>query len=292
MTTAFVLSGGGSLGAVQVGMARALFDRGVRPDFWVGTSVGALNAAFLAAREPVRASTDELERVWLSVRRGDVFPLRPLAGFFGFFGATDHLVPPGPLRRLLDATLSLERLEDAKQPVHVVATQLQNGRERLLSRGAAVDAVMASVSLPGVLPPVPWGDDLLMDGGVSNNTPISHAIELGATDVYVLPAGAGCARHHAPRGALGMLVHALNLMLMRHLLAEIERLRPRARLFVVPPPCPQSISPIDFDHAPLLIDEGERACRAHLDDVARGRQAAATLFGVSHAAPGQLSGER
>ena len=93
MAVAFVLSGGGSLGAIQVGMARALFDRGIRPDLWVGTSVGALNAAFLAARTPERRAVDELARLWRRVRRSEVLPLRPVAGFVGFFGGRDHLVP-------------------------------------------------------------------------------------------------------------------------------------------------------------------------------------------------------
>jgi NTE family protein len=292
MRTAFVLSGGGSLGAVQVGMVRALYERGIRPDFWVGTSVGALNAAYLAARPPAPSSAIELARLWRSVRRADVFPLRPLTGFFGFFGASNFLVPAGPLRRLLERHLHLDRLEHALADVHVVATDLHSGRELLLSRGPAVRAVMASVSLPGVLPPVPWEGRLLIDGGVSNNTPISHAVQLGADNIYVLPAGASGELQAPPTSALGMLLHALNLMLMRHLLAEIERLRPRARLFVVPPPCPQGVAPIDFDQSDLLVSEGWRAATSHLDEVAAGLAPPAPRFGITRAVSGQISGVR
>ncbi len=288
MAVAFVLSGGGSLGAIQVGMARALFDRGIRPDLWVGTSVGALNAAFLAARPPERRAVDELARLWRRVRRSEVLPLRPLAGFVGFFGGRDHLVPDGGLRRLLSRELHLARLEDARTPVHIVATALHSGRDVLLSRGPAVEAVMASLAVPGVLPPVRWGDALLMDGGVSNNAPISHAIKLGATDVYVLPAGAACESSATPTSAIGMVLHALTLMLMRHLLNEIESSRARVHLIVLPPPCPQKVQATDFRHAKELIDAGERAARLHLDALDAGLVDSAPLFGLHHPLAGEV----
>lgn len=280
MSTAFVLSGGGSLGAVQVGMVRALYERGITPDFWVGTSVGALNATFLAARPPAPSAVDELASLWRAVRRNDVFPLHPVTGFFGFFGARNYLIQAGPLRRLLERFLQIDQLEQARRPVHVVATELASGRDRLLSSGPAARAVLASVSLPGVLPPVPWENRLLIDGGVSNNTPISHAVHLGADEIYVLPAGASCRFQRPPSGALGMLLHALNLMLLRHLQAEIERLRLHARLVVVPPPCPQGVAPIDFDHAPLLIEEGYRSASIHMDEVRRGKRPPDEMFGL------------
>ena len=72
--TAFVLSGGASLGALQVGMLRALYERGVVPDLLVGTSAGALNAAFVASRPQSRASIDQLARIWRDLHREDVFP--------------------------------------------------------------------------------------------------------------------------------------------------------------------------------------------------------------------------
>ena len=270
MSVAFVLSGGGSLGAVQVGMVRALYARGIRPDLWVGASVGAINAVFLAARPPSLETVDDLAQVWRAVRRGDVFPLRPFAGFVGFFGMSDHLVPPGPVRSLLRGMLGLERLEEALVPVHVLATDAVNGHERLLSQGNALEAVVASISLPGILPPVPWGGGLLCDGGVTNNAPISHAIELGASQVYVLPTGGACSSAALTSSALGMVVHGLGLMLSRHLMTEVARLRGRARLVVIPPPCPQPVQPIDFSHAADLMVAGEQSAHRHLDAVANG----------------------
>ncbi|MFM2152852.1 MAG: hypothetical protein RL199_1287 [Pseudomonadota bacterium] len=270
MSVAFVLSGGGSLGAVQVGMVRALYTRGIRPDLWVGASVGSINATFLAARPATLETMDDLASVWLAVRRGDVFPLRAVTGFVGFFGMSDHLVPAGPVRSLLRSILGLERLEDSRVPVHVVATDAMSGRERLLSQGDAVQAVMASISLPGILPPVPWDGTLLCDGGVTNNAPISHAVELGASHVYVLPAAGVCGAAALPSSALGMVVHGLSLMLARHLMTEVARLRGHAHLVVLPPPCPQLVQPIDFSRAAELMAAGELSAHRHLDAVANG----------------------
>jgi NTE family protein len=79
MTTAFVLSGGGSLGAVQVGMLQELAARGIRPDLLVGTSAGALNAAYVAGHGAEPAALDRLAAIWRALRRRDVFPLSPAA---------------------------------------------------------------------------------------------------------------------------------------------------------------------------------------------------------------------
>ena len=178
--TAFVLSGGAGLGAIQAGMLRALYEREVRPDLVVGTSVGAVNSAFIASRPQTPHTADELAEIWRGLGRGDVFPLNPLTGFLGFFGARDHLVPDASLRGLLDEHLEFGRLQDAPIELHVIATDVLSGTEVRLSRGNALEAVMASAAIPGVFPPVPWRGQELMDGGVANNAPISHALEMGA----------------------------------------------------------------------------------------------------------------
>jgi NTE family protein len=104
-----------------------------------------------------------------------------------------------------------------------------------------------------------------MDGGVANNTPISHAIELGAGEIYVLPTGHACALEDPPGSALGMALHALSLLTHSRLIADIELHRAQAKLVVLPPPCPHSIAPIDFGHAAELIERSAEAARAFLD---------------------------
>src|SRR5690349_4381307 len=127
--TAFVLSGGASLGAIQVGMVRALADEGIRPDLIVGTSVGAVNGAFLAARGCSRPAIDELAAVWLRIGRGRVFPIEPLTGLLGFVGARRNLVPALALRRLVARHATCDRLEDLRIPLHVVACDVLTGAE-------------------------------------------------------------------------------------------------------------------------------------------------------------------
>ena len=267
---AFVLSGGASLGAIQAGMLAALYERGIAADLIVGTSVGALNGAFIASRPATRETAEELGEVWRSLRRSDVFPLNPVAGFLGFLGRGSNLVSGRPLRRLLERNSEFERLEEAPVPLHVVAADMADGREVRLSHGPAHDAVMASAAIPGVFPPVEWAGRMLVDGGVSNNTPISHALELGADEVYVLPTGYPCSVQKPARGALAMLLHAMTLLVQQRLVREIDLLRDEARMFVLPPPCPLAVQPIDFDHAQDLIERAQEDARKFVEDAAEG----------------------
>jgi NTE family protein len=268
--TAFVLSGGASLGAVQAGMLRALYEREVAPDLIVGTSVGALNGAFIASRPATLATAQELADIWRSVSRWNVFPLNPLTGFVGFFGARDHLVSDRGLRKLVTENLELTTLEESPVPLHVITTDLLSGGELRLSSGGALEAVIASAAIPGVFPAVQRDGRLLIDGGIANNTPIVDAIDLGAERIYVLPTGSACDLPEPPRGAVAMLLHAMSLLVMRRLLVEIETLRDRAELIVLPPPCPLTIAPIDFSHADELIRRGYEDSRYYVDVVESG----------------------
>jgi NTE family protein len=265
-TVAFVLSGGASLGAIQVGMLHALYERSIAPDLIVGTSAGAMNGAFVASRPQTVATADALAAVWRDLRRGQVFPLNPLTGLLGFLGARDHLVPASGLRRLIARNVQHAELEDLQIPLHVVAVDVISGEELRLSHGAVVDAVLASAAIPGVVAPVRWEDRTLMDGGVANNTPISHAVELGAERIFVLPTGHACTLAEPPRGALAVALHAVSLLTQRRLIDDIQRHENDARLIVLPPPCPLGIQPIDFAHADELISRSLEDAREFLDD--------------------------
>lgn len=245
-------------------MLRALLERDVRPDMIVATSVGAVNGAFLASRGSTAQSVDELAALWRGVRRGHVFPLEPLTGLLGFLGLRRNLVPGAGLRRLVTRNVVHERLEDLPIPLHVVACDVLSGHEVLLSEGPLAEAVLASAAIPGVFPPVEWEGRLLIDGGVVDNTPIGHAIALGARRIYVLPTGGPCALTAPPRGALAMLVHATGLMLAQRFTAEVASLAGGVDVIVLPPPCPIDVQPMDFGHADLLMDRAEADARAFL----------------------------
>jgi len=269
--TAFVLSGGASLGAAQAGMLRALYEREIVPDFFVGASAGAINAAFVATRPQLPSTADELAEVWRSLRRRDIFPLRPLAAMRGLCGFTSHLVADTSLRSLVERHVEVDLLEDAAIPLHLVAVDLRSGSEVRLSEGAATDAVLASAAIPGVFPAVRFGDRELIDGGVANHTPISHAVELGATTVYVLPTGDAARRTDTRgRGALAAALEATGLMTQRRLAADVADYARQVELIVMPAPR-TAVSPVDFAHADELIEESLVAARVELD----GRAAAA-----------------
>ena len=261
MTTAFVLSGGANLGAAQAGTLAALGEAGIRPDLIVGTSVGAVNGAWIAGEGDVEEFLD----VWRTLRRADVFPTRPVGGLLGFLGLFDHLVSDGGLRRLLRTHLRFSDLEAAATPLHVAATDLLSGEGVLLSQGNALEAILASSAIPGVLPPVVIDGRALIDGGVVNNTPISHAVDLGADEVWVVATGYACALDRPPRGALGVALHAATLAIHQRLALDVGRYAGSVDLRVVPPLCPISVTPTDFSQAGDLIRRAREHTRLWLE---------------------------
>ena len=227
--TAFVFSGGASLGACQAGMLEALFERRERPDLLVGTSVGAINAAFVASRPPSVQTARELQRIWRGLRRGHVFPANPVTASLGLLGLRDHSVSAASLRRVLMRHLGVDRLEQADVPLHVVTTDFITGEEMLLTTGPALDAILASAAIPGVFPPIPWGSRVLVDGGIVNNTPISQAVALGADRIIVLPALGAAPLRRAPRGVLAAGVAAVSRALTYRLVEDLASIPPRRR---------------------------------------------------------------
>jgi len=264
MTTAFVLSGGASLGAVEVGMLMALRDHDITPDLIVGTSVGAVNGGWLAGHG--MDELDDLSHIWTSLRRRDVFPADPLRGFLGFAGRRRSLVPAHRLRDLIRRHLTFARLEDAPVPLHVVAVDALTGEEVCFSRGPAAEAILASAAIPAVFDPVTIDGVPYMDGGIVNNTPISHAVAQGATTVWVLCAGYACALEKPPEGALAVGLHALTLLLHQQLADDVDRYESQVELRVLPPLCPMRVSPADFSQAATLIERAHTASHRWIEE--------------------------
>jgi NTE family protein len=263
--TAFVFSGGASLGALQVGMLQALYERGIAPDLLVATSVGALNAAFVASRPQTVTTARELGRVWRNLQREDIFPVSMGALVGGLCGRRNHLVPDRGLRQLVRRHLEFDELAGAAIPLHLVAFNLIERRELLLSEGPAADAVVAAASVPGVFPPVELADRLLTDGGVVNNTPISHAVELGAERIFVLPTREpGSLTAPAPQTALDTAIYGHGLLIEDRLETDIARYSRDVELVVLPPANPACVQPTSFDHSARLINQALIAARAEL----------------------------
>jgi NTE family protein len=265
MTTAFVLSGGGSLGAVQVGMLQTLAAHGIEPDLLVGTSVGAMNAAWVAGHGTTDDSLAELARVWTHLRRRDVFPLDVRTALGGLLGRHPGLVAADHLSELVTRLGGIETLEEATVPLHLVAADLLSGQNVTLSTGPLVSGVLASAAVPGILPPVLRDQRHLIDGGVAHHTGVSEALELGATSVYVLPTGAACALPSPPSSALGTALHALTLLIEQRLARDVALCAAAATIRVLPPLCPLRTSPVDFTRGAELIARSRRASADWID---------------------------
>lgn len=274
MTTAFVLTGGGSLGAVQVGMLAALMERGIRPDLLVGTSAGAVNAAYLAGAEgtdeaALQTRLESLSRLWHDLHRHDVFALDLRRWWGAARGGQPSLFSDSGLSRLLDRHLGYDALEDARIPVEVTATDLVTGVGRVLDAGPSAPAVRASAAVPGILPPVLIDGRTHVDGAVGELDVLAHTTVHDVRDIYLLPAGYPCAAT-PPVSALGIALTSLSLLLHRGLIAQVRAYAGAARLHVVPPLCPLSVSPADFTHTSALIRRAHGCTREWLETRVRG----------------------
>jgi NTE family protein len=186
---AFVLGGGGILGAAEAGMLRALLDRGIAPDLVVGASVGAINGAAIAA-EPTPDTAVRLAELWGGLSRADVFGSSILAQAATLFRSRTNLHPEATLRKLLARHIpEATRIEDLAVPFQCVAASIERAAEHWFTEGLLIDAVCASAAVPGLLPPVEIGGEHYFDGGLVNSIPVGRAVKLGARTVYVLHVG-------------------------------------------------------------------------------------------------------
>jgi NTE family protein len=263
--TAFVLGGGGNLGSVQVGMLRALLERGVVPDLLVGCSAGAFNAATIAA-EPTLDGVDLLHRTWATLDGPKVFPASGvgLAGVWQLARKGRSLGSNDGLRDLVERLLPIRRFEEAVVPFQVVATSLQSGRERWFAEGPVVEPILASAALPAVLPPVELDGDLLVDGGVVDNVPISRALHLGATRVYVLHVGNFDRPRPAPRRPIDVLLQSFSVARNHRFVSEQQ---PPAgiELITLPGVDPGNLKRNDFTQAEVLMARAHAAAALFLD---------------------------
>lgn len=256
---AVVLSGGGSLGAAQVGALRALFEAGVRPDLFVGCSVGALNAAFMAI-DPTMERLDQLEAVWRKLERGDVFgrtnKLTATQAFLHAVRRDDHLYEPDALRQLVRTWVPLKDLGDTAVPCHVVTTDLHTGTPCWWSEGDPLTILTASACLPALFPPVPLGGSLHVDGGVTAPVPIERALDLGAVRVWVIDVSGGTLGRRDDRmSALDVLLQSFAISRM-HLDRPITGMRADQQVIRLRRPDLGRLEMRDFTQTPRLMAAG------------------------------------
>jgi NTE family protein len=266
VTVAFALSGGGNLGPLQAGAIRALVESGIEPDLFVGASVGALNAAFLATR-PGPAGTRSLVTAWGSLRRTQAFRANLATMVTGFLGLGSHLVGTERFRALIRQWVQVSRIEDAPTPFAAVATDALTGDPVVLRAGDVIDALTASAAIPGIFPAVgSW----LVDGNLSASCPVLQAQDLGADEVYFIST-ATAPRQSPPRGAVALAMNSVSLMTAqaaRHQLAAAER-RAAATggvVHVVPSAEPPAPNPFDFTRGTALADAAYLRTRRWLEE--------------------------
>ena len=257
---AIVLSGGGNRGATQVGMLKALFEAGVRPGIIVGTSVGSLNGAGLA-NDPTPAGVAALEDIWLGISRQHLFADGRLTRAWRLASRASHLWANEGLSRLIDA-FGVEDFGDLAIPLRVIAADLITGEEAVFGSGPLKPALLASCALPGLYPPVEHDGRMLIDGGVLNNVPVSHALAGPVSHVYVCDTSADFDTG-TPRSALEVMLRAFSIARQSRAKRDQARYGHDIRVTFLPR-VPDGRRTFDFSRAAEHIEKGYEAASEFL----------------------------
>ncbi len=271
---AFVLSGGGNRGALQAGAIQALLESGIRPNLIVGTSVGALNAAALAA-DPTPDGARRLAATWRGVRRANVFPGNPFTVGWRILTGQGSLHGQDSFRRFILSTHphDVRRFGDLKVPCIVTATALGASTLRLFGEDPKehlIDAVLASTAIPPFFPPYRYRDEWLVDGAVVANLPLAPAIERGARTIYALEIAADAATVNG-RSLTQTLSYSLSAMLSRQheqerKISALGRQR-GVTIHTIRLTGGQGLAYNDFSTTAALVDSGFQAARAYLNSL-------------------------
>lgn len=261
--TAFVLSGGGNLGALQVGMLRALLERRIEPDLILGCSVGALNGAALAT-DPSLVMVGRLQEMWRGLASENVMP----AGLFPAVqlarkGIAIH--DNANLRRVLESVLGSKEFEDLQVPFQCVATALIEGTETWFDQGSLVDPIIASSAIPAVYPPVEIDGVKYLDGAIVNDVPVSRAVSLGCDRIFVLHVGAWDRPRPEPKRPIDMATYAYWLARRSRFQRDLASIPSNIEVLVLPPGATPVIKYNDFGHSDEMISTSYLATSAFLD---------------------------
>ncbi|MFN8443729.1 MAG: patatin-like phospholipase family protein [Caldilineaceae bacterium] len=253
---AFALSGGASLGSVQVGMIRALRDAGIYPDLVVGSSVGSLNAAAIACYG-LDAAVDVLETTWSQLRRHDIFPGGVLAQALCLLRTRQSLFRQDRLAKLIARIQTDPFIENLSMPLGILATELATYEGVLFTAGKLQSALLASTAIPGLYPPVQIEDKWYIDGSCTENVPLRAAMQMGAGSIVVLDTGNVPRAHRTPRH-VGDLLHAVVRGTVRQrVLLEAPLIAQHLPVIYLPAPSLSGIGFMDFDRSSELMHQAE-----------------------------------
>jgi NTE family protein len=268
----WVLGGGGARGAAQVGVMTALFEAGIEPpSALVGVSVGALNAASIAAF-PSLGGAAMLRQTWLSKLARDVFNAHPLGILLSRLrGVRLAALPAANVQRLIQHQLRLVGISDfehLKLPLAIVATDVGAGRRHIFRTGPLAPALQASTAIPGIFPPVSVEEREYMDGGIVDNTPLDVAVDDGARHVLAISLMAGGESDGRKRTWSTLIARTLQLALHQQMLSDYERLKGRATVVVL---CPVLAATDGWDMRPQHVEAMIEGARKATADVLRSR---------------------
>jgi NTE family protein len=260
------------LGAAEVGMLQALFERGIRPDLVVGTSVGAINGAFVAA-DPTAGAVDRLRALWEELAAERIFAGSLLSRVATLVRTRTHVHPREPLRDLLTAHLPVRTFAELRIRFQCVAASIERAAEHWFADGDLVEAVLASSAVPGLLPPVESGGEHFLDGGLVHSIPVGRAVALGAETVYVLHVGRIDRALRPPTRPWEVATVAFEIARRHRFAADLAALPPGVTVHVLPagdPAAPgaANLRYRDFTAVPGRIGQARDASCRYLDEVA------------------------
>jgi NTE family protein len=272
MTTAFVFSGAGNRGPLEVGALRVLLNHGIKPDLIVGTSAGAINALYLAAHGADNpAVTDQMVALWMQATSEMVYPGNLFSVAWRFINKQESLFSSDGMRGLIQRALpaGVSKFGDLRIPLFTTATDLVTRRLFLFGEDPAaslVIAALASASVPVVHPPVMYHDLQLVDGGVVANLPASIAMNHGATEIYALNAGYGGSRVRPADGVLEVIGHTISTFIAQNFLADMARAEadPGVNLHHIHLESFQNLSFRDFSKTREMVQYGMERAEAYL----------------------------
>jgi NTE family protein len=260
----YVLGGGGSLGAVQVGMLQALGERDLPPDIVAGTSVGSLNGAVLAL-EP-KSAANRLSHLWARMRRDRVFPGGLLAQARTLQHTRTHLFPSSGLSTVITDFLGADlTFADLALPFAAVTTDIATARPHVLRDGPLLPALLASAAIPGIYPPVELGSLRLYDGGLVANVPMRQAVAMGARSLVVLDCNFPGNIPEVSGSIAEVLFYTVMVTMRAQAVLEAPLVAADVPVVYLHGPEPLRISPLDFRQTGALIETAYEAGRAFLD---------------------------
>jgi NTE family protein len=263
----YVLGGGGSLGAIQVGMLQALAEHDIAPEIVAGTSVGSLNGAVLA-HEP-KSAANRLSHLWARITREQVFPGRLLAQVRTLQHSKTHLFPNTGLAAVIADFLGADTaFADLALPFAALATDIATARPHVMRDGPLLPALLASAAIPGIFAPVELGPLRLYDGGLVANVPMRQAVTMGARSLVVLDCNFPGHILEAPGSIAEVLFYTAMVAMRNQAVFEAPAVAADVPVVYLHGPEPYTVSPLDFRHTAMLIETSYEAARSFLNGLA------------------------